>query len=445
MYNMPLAFGSIMAILCSRMNLKREMWAFKIISTRNNKYVIGHLKASDSKLEKNAFDSYIDESSDMLTVGRTEFVSDYASRSVRPPKNKTAIGMLIPLVVLVAIVFLVVEYYRTSDIIAALTAAQLTLMMGLPLSAFFTFSFPFYKASKSAFGLGSAIIGESSLEEYSSASVISFSDKDVFPAQGVKVRSMKLYGNSRIDHILYKTASVFGALGGPLSDVFMVATKDLGHSGDVDIVEITANGVEAAVDGEHVFVGSADYIRENGYVPTIDAEDREVEYHGHVSIMYVAIAGELSAKMYIEYKMDPEIEDIIKSLCKSGMCLGIRTFDPNIDDSMLDRRIKLSKYPVRVLKCSQGTEMSKIEKRTDSGIVSKRSAKNLLKTLTYCDKVLQIIKTNIAVKIFSIIASIIAVGLIIFFGGIDKTNSLYVLLFQIFWMIPMAVIAALFV
>lgn len=451
MFNIPLAISSVLCIIGSRLDLRREMRSFKIISTRKPKFAIAHLASADTTLEKETFDSYLDESeeSDILGVSRAEFIQKFSARSSRIGANKSIIGMLIPIPVIAAVIFFAIGYFGDTSgatgLVKGLSAAESVIMMALPFSIFIGYAFPFWCASKSAYKIGSAIIGEGSLEEYSKASVVTFNDRDVFPAKGVKVRSMHLYGTNRIDHVLYRTASVFAKLGGPLSDVFTHATKDLGYSEDVDIVEIGDGGVEAAVDGERVVVGSADYLKVNGYSPAVEEDDREAEYSGQLSIMYVVIGEEIAAKMYIEYRMDPEFGEVMKTLCRSGVCLGIRTFDPNLNNAMLDRRIKLSKYPVRILRCAQGTEMSRVEPELDSGIVSKKSPKHLLKTLTLCDRVLQVTKTNVAIKIISIVLAIIIVALVTFFGDITKLSSIWVLLYQMFWMIPMIVISILFI
>ena len=150
-------------------------------------------------------------------------------------------------------VFLILGYYRTGTLLDGLGYCQLALMFCLPVCSFVAFGLPVYRAGRKAYAMDCAIVGDASVDEYADASVVSFNDSDVFPAAGVKVRSIKLYGNSRIDRVLYTVSGVFDQLGGPLADVFRQATKDFGKDGDVDILEIKSGGVEAAVDGEHVY------------------------------------------------------------------------------------------------------------------------------------------------------------------------------------------------
>ena len=279
--------------------------------------------------------------------------------------------------------------------------------------------------------------------------MISFDDKEVFPAKNVKVRSLKLFGDSRIDHVLFGAASVFRKLGGPLDEVFAAATGETGYTDDVDILEVEKNGVEAAVKGTRVYVGSAEFMRSRSLLSGVEPEDEAMEMEGKIKIMYLAIGGELASKMYVEYKADAEIRGIMESLYKSGMCIGIRTLDPNIDDRMLRHHVELNKFPVKVLRMS-GAEEKKTEKSMDSGVVSRKGVKELLKALASCRRVLQVIRTNSMIKALGLAAGIGVSILILVLvhagkvGGIYEVGSVWAVLYQIIWMLPTALVALLF-
>lgn len=455
LFNMPLALMALVAVSFTRTNLKRNLFSFKIVSSRKPKYVITGRKGKETTLEKEAFGEYVSDGAGIYGVGKTEFVSGFAKRSAKEPKYKGMTGILAAIVVVVGLVFFVLGYYFSPSesfrlkLLSALGMCILSVSFCMPVSAFITYSLPFYKASKRAFADESAVVGEFSLEEYSDATVISFDDKEVFPAKNVKVRSLKLFGDSRIDHVLFGAASVFRKLGGPLDEVFAAATGETGYTDDVDILEVEKNGVEAAVKGTRVYVGSAEFMRSRSLLSGVEPEDEAMEMEGKIKIMYLAIGGELASKMYVEYKADDEIRGIMESLYKSGMCIGIRTLDPNIDDRMLRRHVELNKYPVKVLRMS-GAEEKKTEKSMDSGVVSRKGVKELLKALASCRRVLQVIRTNSMIKALGLAAGI-GVSILILvlvhagkIGGIYEVGSVWAVLYQIIWMLPTALVALLF-
>ena len=123
--------------------------------------------------------------------------------------------------------------------------------------------------------------------------------------------------------------------------------------------------------------------------------------------------------------------------------MGIKTCDPNIDDRMMGMRVKLDKYPVKVLKCKPSGYGSETKPRVDSGIVSKSSVKALLQTFALCDKVQHITKTGIVIKLFAILLGIILSAFLLALGPVRR-RTLPVCIFPLFWILPMLIISKLF-
>ena len=440
MYNFPIILCILLVLAYEYMNMKREIFCFNVVASKKVKYYVEKLDEENSQLEREVFDEYLPKDPMMFRIGKANFIDGFYRRMHGTGRSVSTVAAIIPVVLVAAVVFMVLGLLFTRSLYTAMTMAYITLLFAMPFSIFMTYSYPFFKASKEAYSTGSAILGESSLGEYAGASAISFEDRDVFPSYGVKVKSVKVYGDHRIDHVLYTTASLFIATGGPLADVLGVATRDLGHSEDVELLSVDDNGIEAAVDGYHIYAGKADYIRRMGIAPIVDSEDAAVENDGEVSIMYLTVDGEVAAKLYVQYVIDPDFEFVVKQLYKIGVCVGIKTFDPNIDDEMLSARLKLTKYPVRVLKCRGSDEVAEVMEHASSGIVSKGGAKSLLRTLSLCDKISHVTKTNVVLEVFSMILSVLIMGIILILGQAANIASLYVAVYQLFWIIPMTLI-----
>ncbi len=445
LYNFPAALCVLLTLVYEFMNLKREIFSFNIVASKRVKYAIGRVKFGEDELEKEAFSDFLPASPSIFKVNKANFINGFFKRSRANTNNKPIIGILILASLALSVVLGIVGFWYSKSLNTALIFAYATFMISLPFSAFLTFSYPFYRASKEAYTLDSAIIGEESLEEYSSASAISFDDKDVFPSYGVKVKSVKVYGLNRIDHVIYYAGSMFRHVGGPLADVFEGATRDIGHSDNVELLEVDDSGLEAMIDDTHIYIGTADYLRRKEFEPVVDEDDADIENDGETSIMHMVVNEEVTAKFYVSYIIDPDFEAILKHLYKSGMCVGIKTFDPNIDNRMLSTKIKISKYPVKILKCRGSEDFSETRESIDSGIVSKNSAKTLLQTLSLCDRVNYMTKTNLVVKIFAMIVSVVLLSFVLVLGHSANLPSVYVALYQLFWILPMAVIAKLFI
>ena len=435
-YNFPAALCLLLAVINERIDLHREIMTFKIVSSKHTKFALEKLELGDAELESKAFDKFLPKQPSVFKINKTAFVDGYFSRTKQYPSIKLVLKAFIPASVAVFVASIVLGLILMSGWQNAIMFAYTAFFFTAPSAMLITFGLPAFKASKLAYAENSAFVGESALDEYTSAGSISFDDREVFPTSGVKLRSVKVFGSGRIDTVIYNVASVYSVLGGPLSDVLNVATADLGRSDNTEILSIENEGVEATVDEHHLYLGKAEYLRKKGYLPVSDADDEEVVEGGEVSIMFLVYDDEVVAKIYVRYRIEPACEATLRRLYKSGICVGIKTVDPNINDEMLSTKIKLEKYPVRVLKYSDLSESRRGSERTDSGIVSKRSAKALLRVFTLCDKIKHVTKTNIAINLITMILGLIISIVVATIGSIASVSSIYVALFQMFWIIP---------
>ncbi len=441
LYNLPVVFAVLLALIYEFMNLKRDVFSFNIVSSKKKKFVVTPVSDATESLEREVFNDYVPSDSQIIRVGKTDFVDGFFARVNDNRISKPIIGITIPIVMILAVAFFILSFIANGSIYDAFTMAFVAAAVTMPLTTFVIYSYPFYKASKDSYDNQSAIIGESSLSEYSGSSVISFEDKEVFPSGGVKVTSIKVYGNNRIDEIIYSLASAFIKVGGPLADVFSQATQDMGYSEDVELIEVDDDGFTVTIDDVQVYIGKASYMEKKDYEPPFDSETKKQEHNSSLGVLYIAFSGQLAAKVYVHYTIDSEFEAILAQLYKTGICVGIKSFDPNIDDLLLAKKIKAMKYPVKVIRSKTVEDIPHTFERCDSGIVSKRSVKALLKTVTLCERVSSVIKTNLIVKVLAMLIGVVVMVFIHAFGSELTLSSLYITLYQIFWTIPVVLIS----
>ncbi len=438
-YNFPVALAMAFTLLCELINIKREAMGFGVVSSSRRKYAIRHLTDEERAQDAALFEEYVPEGSPMFAVVKTGFVDGFF-RHLRPDfqRRKFTVALLIinAAEVILAAVFGLLAGSATYEIA---TMAYATLVLGLSSTFILSCAHPFYHASKAAFDTDSAVIGESSLKEYSDGSVVFFDDKDVFPATGVKINSVKVYGENRIDTVIYYAASVFARTGGPLRDVFSLATVEIGHSENLEIIEGESNGFYCSVDGTNLYVGTNDYMISKGYDTPYGENDASLEKSG-IRLMYMADEEEILAKFIVQYTVDSEYELIFKQLYKAGMCVGIRTNDPNIDTAFVMKKFRLdSDYPLRVVHFKPDREIIRTTDRCESGIVSASSVKSLLKALSLCDRVKYVSKIHNLFLILGAVLSVLLVYVVSMFGKLG-IGSAYAALYQIFWMIPMLLV-----
>lgn len=438
LYGFPMLFGVMVSLVYEMFNLRREIFSFNIVASKRIKFTIGRLEADRSALEEEAFREYLPEDPSIFKLNKAAFIDGFYARMRPSGSSKRILTLLLIFGLTMTAAIAGLGALWTGNLVSGIGIGYAALMMSMPIAVYLTYSLPFYRASQIAYEQDSAILGESAIDEYADASSITFDDRDVFPSYGVKVRSIKVFGNNRIDSIIYNAASVFRIAGGPLADVFDIATAELGHSEDVRLLAVEPDGIEAVVSGTHLYFGKDEYLRRHGFTPLVDDDDGQI---GSASIMYMVSDDEVAAKMYIQYRIDADFENTLKQLYRYGICIGIKTLDPNIDDEMLSRRIKLDKYPVRILKCRETEDHTKVLEHAQSGLVSKHSAKALLRAFTLCAKVQRMIRLDAVINVIAMLAGVFLMLMTLVFDAAEQIPSVYIALYQLFWAVPMYVMA----
>lgn len=178
---------------------------------------------------------------------------------------------------------------------------------------------------------------------------------DLYPDESMLLHGIKIFNEACIDDAILTAASLAVRSGGPLSMIFrriIEQKEELLY--DVDsLVYEQGMGLSGWVEGRRVFVGNGRLLQNHGIdAPSSDYEARYAK-DGR-KLVYLAIAGRLSAMFVVSYLPDPEIQSALRSLCRSHVTLLVRSCDPNITASDLCESFELDEYYVDVLPAAAG-------------------------------------------------------------------------------------------
>lgn len=433
------AVAGVVAMISKISQFKRDIRTFEVISTPGDKFTAAPLSA-DAK-EANEFYKYLLKDSDLYTVQQTRFIDGFFSRICKRPKSDDLLGFQIPLVLLAAVIAGIAAYLTGSDLYGALTAAAALCAASFPISSFLVTVFPVNAANKIARSRKSALIGNAVADEYDNASVLSFSDAEVFPSKNVKITGFRTYGDFRIDKIIVSTAKLFSQLGGPLADVFSRAMP--GAEPDIQLfrlIDVSADGFIASMDGHDYYVGKRSFMRKNRFDMRKEPSDDEFEENCG-SVMYVSIDDELAAKIYIKYKASAAFNALLRDMYTAGMCIGIKTLDPNISNELLQKCITFTKCPIAILKADTRDEIVGVSERVSSGIVTLSGMHTFLKMFILADKTRHSVRTNAVINFVSVFLSFAVVFFLIATGSVGSLSSGYAMLFQLLWLLPISALS----
>lgn len=445
MFNFIVALAAFLTLVGALYNNRREMLNFRIVANKRPKHIVRRLLDEESECESKAFADN-DDVCDVMKIEKTDFIDGFFGRLGRPDPS-TGRFMIFAMSASAAIAALFGVFTGFGDATPAQVcmAAFGSMMVLTPLSVYITFSYPFFRANLAAKEYDSAIIGEASLDEYSNASIISFDDKNVFPSYSVKVQNIKIFNNARIDRMLYYVSSVFAYAGGPLQDVFEIATKDMGNSDNVKIFGAESGFLAAEVDGVNIILGSHEALRSRGMEFPENATEDDIDLSDELEIMYMFREDKLVLKFYVKYVMDADIDLILKQFSGSGLYVCVRTFDPNIDERMIAKKLNMKRMPLKIVRYASTEEVTTYEEKVDSGLVTCGSPKSLLQVISYCGKVLHTKKTNIALSVLSVMIGTAILVLLLLSQSMGTLNSLFVAIYQLIWLIPMTISSRMFI
>ncbi len=439
LYNLPAAFASLCSAVAGYMCAKKDYRCFRIVASKRPKYAACELTGGTKEADE--FYKYLFEDSDIYTVKRTQFIDGFVERTEKRPKFEDVFNFLVPVVFLAGAALFVTMSVLGSTMFDAYSAFSIIIAASVPATSFFMITLPVVSANRVGAKHSTAFIGNAISEEYATASVLSFADTEVYPSSLVKITNIRMYGDYRIDAVLTDLAKVFKFVGGPLSKVLSATlSENVEKPTMIRVIESANDGLCVAMDGRNYFLGKRSYMRRYRFESAIDEGDDAYE-RAVGSIMYVVINEKLAAKLYIKYTINPLFDSLLKDMYKAGLCLGIKTLDPNINNELINAQITYRKCPISVLRGNEPSDVVGEVERLDSGVVCNSTLHNFLKMFALCDKARHITKSNVIISIISVFMSFVAVVFLAVTGDIGAITSLHAVAFQLFWLLPVWMIS----
>ncbi len=430
-------FGVLNSI-ANFLDAKRAYRTFRICGSKREKLVAKTLDNESPEAE--TFREELEGTPRFFSIQKAEFIENFFARLNQRSKVERSYGWILALSMVFSIAFAVFTYLKSHDVAETASNFMMMTAMTLPLSAVFSISLPFAHIAAKSEKIGSTIISVAAAEEYASADVVSFTDKEIFPPKSVKITTIRTYGQTRIDKAILFAAMIFQKLGGPLSEVFKKTISGVVEeiSEDFDFKEITADGMCASIEGLDVFVGNKNYLLSYDFGYTRDDQDEEFEAK-HGKIMYMVIGSELAAKFYIRYSISKQFKKTVLTLFRSGICPAVKTCDPNIDSDLFRTLLQNKKIPAGIIKSCEAMKDAPSAEKSESGIVCISSIAKLLRTFSLCDSLRHLTRANVVMKIISMVLGAVIVGFLYYISGLARITGMFVLIYQLLWLIPVVI------
>lgn len=172
---------------------------------------------------------------------------------------------------------------------------SVTMLAGLPATAFITLSRPMAVLVRRLHKIGAVICGWQGVVELSKKVRFPLKDTDIYPTGSVKMNGVKFFGDRDPDEIVAYATALITANGGGLEPLFTQLLESRnGIHYDARMLQGYDGGIGGEVNGESVLLGNAPFLRSMGV---------EIPEGIRVSQgVYVAIDGEFSCLIALCYE-----------------------------------------------------------------------------------------------------------------------------------------------
>ena len=440
LYNFPFSVCVVLDLLFVYYRSRRDLYSFSILASDSDKcaVVLGNSKDEPLKESERFVNTENKENVTFGEVKRVGFVDGYFAHHAEIPDSQAALKIFIPFCIAASAMFFCLSLgIMRYSIPESLGIAYATFMMCTPFSAFLAYCYPLYLASRRAHTYHSAILCDKTPDNYRDSSMVVFRDTEAIPAGKAKVKGIRLYGDKKIDNAIYYASSVYSAIGGPLEEVFRKAALNSVSSNNVQIREISPDGVCAMVDNKNIVIGRPGYMEEQCFETMPEPGDDEYDGKTNKRIFYLACDQFIIAKFYIQYTVSADFLNMAKRLLSVGVGISVRTADPCLDDGIFyESNIDPEQNAIRVSRaCIRKPEGESVP-ASRAGIVSVGDVKELTKAFLVCKKLESVKRTNLVLHVIASVFAVAVMALVIFTGNALGMYSVFPALYQLFWILP---------
>lgn len=420
-------------VLYSFVNIVREEYGFRAISGKDTKFILERVQQNEAEAEYDTFTTTSSEYNGQIArVGKTGFVKNFFRNTNSSINISKFMGIYYIIALFAPVIFAIIAAVRLKDATLLTAHWGMGVMFMLPIGIFCAYSVPFYIGNKRLFEDGVAIIGEDAVNEFSEVDVVVVNDTTAFPPQNIKIQNFHVYNDFTIERVLYYASNGFSLVGGSLAEVFdSAANETILASKRVRFLCSGRSYLCMKIDNEKVIFADKFGMTSQGIEVGNERENRDG------TVMYVAVNSVLAAKLYIKYEIDDEFLRIVRLLNKNGTGVGIRSFDPNLNNELIKKLSSFKKRDLRVIKLTTINEVSKPSVTKDARIASKGLSRSLIKAIPVCKKIISTRKVLRAIKIIASIGGAVVMGLWAF-GKLNFLCSAHVVGYHLIFVIVMS-------
>ena len=401
--------------------LQREKTLFGLYSSDQIQYTLKTEEGKHSVAEK-MYRGGFDSKKKICSPETVEFPIGFF-RSVREPQERQGRFLSIAFLpmLLLSILAAIVETLLHQQIVSAMLIVLAVWFVSIPLSVSLFHSMSLRIASLRLRKRGIALTGLPFIDEVSKTDVLVCQDLHLFRKCRTEDMGIVFYEQSQTTAVLAGLQLVYSCIGGPMADAFENVPQECRFE-QLRIRRIAGNGIEAILNGSHVFlVGSADFMQRYGmHFPKSERTDGR-------ATLCVSLDGKQSAKISAAYEPNPVFEMLVERLAQNGVQCVIETYDPMINTAFVASLRTVGTAPISVVhKNATDLQESKKPKRKqhrDTGMLVLSSRLKLAEAIVWGKRITKVLRQNQVIAVIWTVAGLLGLALCVGFDVVTVLNE----------------------
>jgi len=307
------------------------------------------VRIDDMELTNALMSDLIDDVPSAVCFVKTDKIDSFSKQALSKSRCETISKIICPIAFAAALVMAVLSYFLGRDVFTAACIFTAALCITSPIGGSIACGLPLMIANKRLTNRRACIAGYDAVEELGGVNGVVLRCSDIFPASSVVLHGMKVFHKKSVEETVTVAASILCSCDSTLTGIFKGMVSDISELREVESITYEdLMGISAWVDGQRVLIGSRDIMRKYGIAMPSQEFERELR-RGNKRLLYLSVAGELSAVYILSYSPNKGVRRAMSVLADHGYVLCVHSTDPNVTEDMICEIYDVPRDAVKVI------------------------------------------------------------------------------------------------
>lgn len=350
LYQAPVCVITLLMYLAKILDLLRTADGFRLLSSAKESSILHTV--DDARRGERIGQGILEPNAKISYRAKTDFVNRIINSSYASEPTTGICTRLLPLSLIAAVLSAVIKGILTRDLAVAATFFAAILLVTMPISVSVSLKWLLHSFNGRLNPEGGAIPSYAAAVDFSSSDAVIFDAVDLYEAGTIDLSGAKTFHNFNLLECILYASAVYTAVDCPLNSVFSGVL--CGHFEDLPPVDSILyeekQGLSAWIHDEKILLGTREMmLNHNVDVPDIELEHAYLRKNPDNKIVYLSVKEELAAFFVVTYSLKPETAEELSYLARHGYTVLLRSNDPNINETLIERQLSLPADTVKIL------------------------------------------------------------------------------------------------